>query len=138
LVPEIIPNPSSICGFSVGECELSKTVSVVSSRSTEETTIRSGLISGIGSGSSSGVGVRRERGFAGVRTQIYVSREVPLREQIREWEQDEQRKMEQERQALRGARRNLDHLKRGDLRSSDEEMDQSSGSEDQKVTIRIS
>jgi hypothetical protein len=55
---------------------------------------------------------------------------VPLREQIREWEQDEQRKMEQERQALRGARRNLDHLKRGDLRASDEEMDQSSGSED--------
>jgi hypothetical protein len=38
--------------------------------------------------------------------------------------------MEQERQALRGARRNLDHLKRGDLRASDEEMDQSSGSED--------
>jgi hypothetical protein len=38
--------------------------------------------------------------------------------------------MEQERQVLRGARRNLDHLKWGDLRSFDEEMDQSSGSED--------
>jgi hypothetical protein len=38
--------------------------------------------------------------------------------------------MEQERQALCGDRRNLDHLKREDLRSSDEEMDQSSESED--------
>jgi hypothetical protein len=74
--------------------------------------------------------VRRERGFAGMRIQFSVSREMPLREQIREWEQDEQRKMEQERQSLRGARRNLDHLKRRDLRSSDEEMDQSSESED--------
>jgi hypothetical protein len=55
---------------------------------------------------------------------------VPLREQIRAWEQDEQRKMEQERQALCGTRRNLDHLKRGDLRSSDEEMYQSSEGED--------
>jgi hypothetical protein len=38
--------------------------------------------------------------------------------------------MDQERQVLRGVRRNLDHLKRGDLRSSDEKMDHSSGSED--------
>jgi hypothetical protein len=65
-----------------------------------------------------------------MRNPAYLPREASLRDRIREWEQDEQRKMEQERQILRGARRNLDHLKRGDLRSSDEEMDQSSGSED--------
>jgi hypothetical protein len=37
-----------------------------------------------------------------------------LRDQIREWERDEQQKMEQERRDRQGARRTLDHLHRGD------------------------
>jgi hypothetical protein len=58
--------------------------------------------------------IRRERGIVGQRMEEYAREEVSLRDQIREWEQDEQRKMEQERQATSGIRRNLDHLKRGD------------------------
>jgi hypothetical protein len=49
----------------------------------------------------------------------YVREEVSLRDQICEWEQDEQRKMEQERQATQGIRRNLDHLKRGDQQETE-------------------
>jgi hypothetical protein len=54
----------------------------------------------------------------------FEQEEVPLRDRVREWEQDEQRKMDQERLARLGNRRNLDHLKRGDQKAAETDTEQ--------------
>jgi hypothetical protein len=63
------------------------------------------------------------RGF-GWNLPRFEHEEVSLRDRVREWEQDEQRKMEQERLARQGRRRNLDHLKRGDQNATETATDQ--------------
>jgi hypothetical protein len=60
----------------------------------------------------------------------FEQEEVSLRDRIREWEQDEQCKMEQERLVRQGSRRNLDHLKRGDQKAAETATDQADGSDD--------
>jgi hypothetical protein len=77
---------------------------------------------------------RRMRAFNGEIPRFECEDEVvSLRNRIRDWERDEQRKMEQERLASQGHGRHLDYLIRGDQQSVETETDQAAD-EDHSVS----